>query len=53
MDAIPLTSKESAAMAEAFHLHTVAQYSPLVAVRCDQGGEFKGAFAQYLLSLGI
>ena len=53
VEAIPLTSKESVAMAEAFYLHIVAQYGPPVAVRCDQGQEFGGAFMQYLSDLGI
>ena len=46
VEAILLTSKESAAMAEAFHLHIMARYGPPVAVHCDQGRGFKGLFAQ-------
>ena len=53
VEAIPLTSKESVAVAEAFHLHIVARYCPPLAVHCDQEQEFGGAFAQYLSGLGI
>ena len=38
-------------MVEAFHLHIMARYDLPVAVHCDQGQEFGGAFTQYLSSL--
>ncbi len=47
-----LRDKASATVAAWFHTTITCRYGPPARVRCDQGTEFKGAFAAYLEGIG-
>ena len=47
-----LRDKSAATVAGWFHQNITCRYGPPAQVRCDQGTEFRGAFATYLRGIG-